>query len=490
MMTGAGDGATLLVLFPHQLFADYRGHLPREVAARVGEVWLWDDPVFYGDRRGSAHGPARLRLNPRRVAWAQRAVAAFLAENAEVRHVGADALAALPLRERYAALAGREVVAFDAADALLEARLARAGVRVTWLDSPMFLLTRAQVAAYSARVAGHRRLQHAAFYRYVRDALGDAVLGDAAAMESLDAENRAPFPRGEAAPVGPPGGAGAGADGLPPADAEGARACLRAWIAERFARFGRYEDAMVPESRWMYHSGLAPFLNVGLLTPREVLAAVRRHYDGLAPGERARCAASYEGFARQLAGWREFARFYYRHVPASAYAANALAATATPARRRAGPEWYPRRGAPGGAGATGLPTVDRAIGEAFADGYLHHIRRLMVVGNAMTLAGLHPDAVFAWMYEFSLDSWDWVMVFNVYSMATWSDGGLGMRKPYVSGSAYVRRMTRGGLEGGAAEAAEWDRRYRAFLAARADELARTPLAGLARAAAAARAAAV
>jgi deoxyribodipyrimidine photolyase-related protein len=461
-----------LVLFPHQLFADYRKHLPKDVT--VAEVVLWDDPVFYGDRRGSAHGPARLRLNPLRIAWMQRAVAAFLARNPEVTYISEKELALLPLSKRYAAFApgAGELYAFDAADALLEARLKRAGARVTWLDSPMFLLGAAQIAAYSQRVAGNKRLQQAPFYRYVKEECA-ADVGPAAAMDSLDAENRAPFPKGAVAPVGPPGGGDGGESegGAPPVDPDGARAWLRAWIAERFALFGKYEDAMVPESRWMYHSGLSVFLNVGLLTPREVLTTVRAHY--ARAGGAAGAAASYEGFVRQIAGWREYARFYYRHVPAETYAANVFGLAG--ARKRAGSAWY--------RGDTGLPTVDRAVREAFADGYLHHIRRLMVVSNAMTITGLHPDAVFAWMYEFALDSWDWVMVFNVYAMGTWSDGGVGMRKPYVSGSGYLRRMTRGGLAGGAAEAAEWDRRYSAFLAAHVGVLERTTLAGVARRAA-------
>jgi len=438
--------------------------LPKDVAERVGGVTLWDDPVFYGDRRGSKHGPARLQLNPLRLAWMKRAVSEFLARNEEVTYISEKELALLPLGKRYSSLKGGELYAFDAADALLEARLKRADVRVTWLDSPMFLLGAAQIAAYSERVAGNKRLQQAPFYRYVKEECA-ADVGPAATMDSLDSENRAPFPKGAVAPVGPPGG------GTVPVDSEGARAWLRAWIAERFALFGRYEDAMVPESRWMYHSGLSVFLNVGLLTPREVLTTVRAHYARIGGG--AGAAASYEGFVRQIAGWREYTRFYYRHVPAETYAANVFGLAG--ARKRAGSAWY--------RGDTGLPTVDRAVREAFADGYLHHIRRLMVVSNAMTLSGLHPDAVFAWMYEFALDSWDWVMVFNVYAMGTWSDGGVGMRKPYVSGSGYLRRMTRGGLAGGAPEAAEWDRRYSAFLAAHVGVLEHTTLAGVARRAA-------
>jgi deoxyribodipyrimidine photolyase-related protein len=90
--------------------------------------------------------------------------------------------------------------------------------------------------------------------------------------------------------------------------------------------------------------------------------------------------------------------------------------------------------------STKVPIVDATIREAFYYGYIHHIKRLMVMSNFMTLCEVHPDQIFAWMYEFSLDSWDWVMVFNVYSMGTWSDGGHAMRKPYISSAAYIQRM--------------------------------------------------
>ena len=89
----------------------------------------------------------------------------------------------------------------------------------------------------------------------------------------------------------------------------------------------------------------------------------------------------------------------------------------------------------------GVKPVDDAVKMAINDGYIHHILRLMVVGNFMNLVGIHPDDVYKWFMEFSLDSYDWVMVGNVYSMAMWSDGGLTMRKPYISGSGYIMKMS-------------------------------------------------
>ena len=40
-----------------------------------------------------------------------------------------------------------------------------------------------------------------------------------------------------------------------------------------------------------------------------------------------------------------------------------------------------------------------------------------------------------------IDSYDWVMVPNVFSMSQHADGGLITTKPYFSGSSYIRRMS-------------------------------------------------
>ena len=43
--------------------------------------------------------------------------------------------------------------------------------------------------------------------------------------------------------------------------------------------------------------------------------------------------------------------------------------------------------------------------------------------------------------EMFIDSYDWVMVPNVYGMSQFSDGGLLATKPYISGSNYILKMS-------------------------------------------------
>ena len=65
----------------------------------------------------------------------------------------------------------------------------------------------------------------------------------------------------------------------------------------------------------------------------------------------------------------------------------------------------------------------------------------MVLGNFMLLCEFDPDEIYKWFMEFFIDSYDWVMVPNVYGMSQFADGGLMSTKPYISGSSYIIKMS-------------------------------------------------
>jgi deoxyribodipyrimidine photolyase-related protein len=52
-----------------------------------------------------------------------------------------------------------------------------------------------------------------------------------------------------------------------PTTHQAARAWLDDFLAQRFAQFGPYEDAIVEGESLLYHSLLTPMLNIGLLQP-------------------------------------------------------------------------------------------------------------------------------------------------------------------------------------------------------------------------------
>tara|TARA_Y100000589_G_scaffold275526_1_gene269664 strand:- start:124 stop:510 length:387 start_codon:yes stop_codon:yes gene_type:complete len=65
----------------------------------------------------------------------------------------------------------------------------------------------------------------------------------------------------------------------------------------------------------------------------------------------------------------------------------------------------------------------------------------MVISNLMTLCEIDPKSIYKWFMEMFIDSSDWVMVPNVFGMATYSDGGLMSTKPYTCGSNYLLKMS-------------------------------------------------
>ena len=122
-------------------------------------------------------------------------------------------------------------------------------------------------------------------------------------------------------------------------------------------------------------------------------------------------------------------------------------------------------------GTTGILPVDDVIQRILKTGYCHHIERLMVLGGFMFLCEFDPDDIYRWFMEMFVDSYDWVMVPNVYAMSQNADGGLITTKPYFSGSSYIKKMShyRAGEW-----ATVWDALYWRWIWNHTDELAKNP----------------
>jgi deoxyribodipyrimidine photolyase-related protein len=248
------------------------------------------------------------------------------------------------------------------------------------------------------------------------------------------------------------------------------------WLADfcknRFKDFGEFEDSIDTKSRnFLFHSTISPMLNLGLLTPSQVIDIVSKYYEANKGGSGSSKVgiASYEAFIRQVIGWREYQRYIYQYAGDTMRKSNHFGN-----ERRLAQCWYN--------GTTGIKPVDDAIKMAINDGYIHHILRLMVIGNFMNLVGIHPDDVYKWFMEFSLDSYDWVMIGNVYSMTLWADGGMTMRKPYISGSGYIMKMSNYGKGAKSVKGVKdeqdnwqekWDSIFHYFIDRNSEKLSRT-----------------
>ena len=340
----------------------------------------------------------------------------------------------------------RQLLHFEVEDKPMEQRLVdfcvqRSLERVE-LQSPMFLGSREDFREF---VDGRERLLMGDYYRRQRQRAGILVDADgnpAGGKWSFDEANRKKLPKDVQPPeIAPaprtphvdvaidiverhfaehPGTAG---DFWWPTTRHQAGQWLQDFLDERLAQFGPYEDAISRRSETIFHSALSPSLNIGLLTPGEVLDAVLERYRaGDLPIE------SIEGFVRQVIGWREFVRGIYRVFGDEQESRNFWHH-----EREMTDDWY--------RGTTGIPPLDDAIRTSLRLGWAHHIQRLMVIGNLMTLCEIRPGSAWRWFMELYVDSSEWVMGPNVYGMGIFSDGGLFATKPYICGSNYILKMS-------------------------------------------------
>jgi deoxyribodipyrimidine photolyase-related protein len=305
-----------------------------------------------------------------------------------------------------------------------------------------------------AESRGRRRLLLEHFYRDARRRHGVLMDGDepVGGRWNLDAENREPPPRGQETlgvrePLWPTEDdidaevrddldrwerdgdvTFIGADGprrFAATRAE-ALAALDDFVTNRLARFGPYEDAVMTGDPWMAHSLLSAPMNLGLLDPTEVVEAAEHAYRrGDVPLQ------SAEGFVRQVLGWRDYVWHLYWHLGDDYRSANRLNA------RRHLPDWW--RDLDGD--ATDAACLTHTLNEVRDHGWVHHIPRLMVLGNYAAQRGWRPDELTDWFHRAFVDGYDWVMVPNVVGMSQHADAGVMATKPYVSGGAYLNRMS-------------------------------------------------
>ncbi|MFL6708880.1 MAG: cryptochrome/photolyase family protein [Massilia sp.] len=198
---------------------------------------------------------------------------------------------------------------------------------------------------------------------------------------------------------------------------------LDAFITQALPHFGQFQDAMSSRAWRLFHSLLSFAMNVKLLAPREVVDRVEAAWrNGAVP------LASAEGFIRQILGWREYVRgVYWARMPHYAEH-NVFGHT------RDLPRWF-------WDGQTKMRCMAHAIGHSLEHAHAHHIHRLMVIGNFALLAGLAPKQVHQWYLGVYIDAFEWVELPNTLGMSQYADNGMMATKPYVSGAAYIDRMS-------------------------------------------------
>ena len=335
----------------------------------------------------------------------------------------------------------QEVLATEPGEWRLIGALRDCPLPVRMLEDDRFLASHAD---FNAWAQGRKVLRMEYFYREMRRRTGLLMEGDqpAGGQWNYDHDNRKPAP-GEIGVDGPlrfepdalvrevldlVSARFGNSFGDPEpfwfaTDAGQAQAALAHFITHALPRFGDYQDAMLGDHRFLYHAVISPYIHLGLLDPLKVCQAAEAAWrSGAAP------LNAVEGFIRQIIGWREYIRGVYFLEGPDYVARNALGHT------RALPVFF-------WGTETRMRCVEQVVAQTRAEGYAHHIQRLMVTGNFALLAGIDPAQVHEWYLRVYVDAFEWVEAPNVIGMSQFADGGVVASKPYVSSGAYIDRMS-------------------------------------------------
>ncbi len=179
---------------------------------------------------------------------------------------------------------------------------------------------------------------------------------------------------------------------------------------------------MIINNPKMSHSMLSSSINMGLLSPEEVIYKAEKVYY-----EKNIKLSSVEGFIRQILGWREYIRGMYLLIDDYENKNIFNHSKDLPAFF-----WT---------GKTKLNCLSETISETIKNSYNHHIQRLMILSNFANLVNVEPLQLRNWFNEMYIDSFDWVVTPNVLGMGLYSDGGIMSTKPYISSGSYINKMS-------------------------------------------------
>ncbi|MGK7873952.1 MAG: cryptochrome/photolyase family protein [Xenococcaceae cyanobacterium] len=199
---------------------------------------------------------------------------------------------------------------------------------------------------------------------------------------------------------------------------------LEHFLTQCLPTFGPYQDAMVTGEETMWHSLISPYLNLGLLTPIEVIEAAQQAY---VANELE--LNSVEGFIRQVLGWREYMHSIYHYLDEDYRESNWFN------HSEPLPDFYWH------SSLTDMNCLHQVLSQVEKTGYAHHIQRLMVLSNFALIVGVSPQEIEAWFQAAFVDAYDWVMQTNVIGMGQFADGGILASKPYASSANYINQMS-------------------------------------------------
>lgn len=329
-------------------------------------------------------------------------------------------------------------------------------------ENPSFMLGSSDMKAYIADVKAIQKtkdlprhyLHDASFYRWSRRRLNILVKDGKPEFGkwTFDRENRKPFPKGIKEPIGDkvydnkyyaeavkyiernfPSNFGEIA-AIYPVTFDDTAKVFKTFLKHKLELFGPYEDAISKDIVTGYHSGISAMLNVGLIMPQDMIKQVIKIYNDAEKSKKRELVPSVEGFIRQLIGWREYMRFLYKYYGQEMKTMNYFNLSNSLTG-----EWFSIKN---NKYKETMPIIYDTLVKVHKRAYLHHIERLMVMGNFALYNEINPQQVYEWYMIAFVDSYDWVMVPNVFGMSQYALENFSMtQRPYLCGSSYLSKMS-------------------------------------------------
>lgn len=409
-----------LLLFQNQLFA------PDFIPA-VDEIYVIEDPYFYGADEDFASN-----VHKHKIILMHAAARRYVEECLWPRGFKVEFIEYSPKTRFGEAIARMEenhvtdVYFFDMLDDAVAKRLADAAqwANLHMLEPPHFVLNRALIKQYMAEKG---ELDFATFYRWTRERknillteaggpLGGAWMYDETTHKPLDTAHV------------PPGlhsfgtndyvnhaykiveahfatNFGSEENFIWPTNHHEAILWLHDFLDNRFEQYREYRNTFQAELPYLYHSLLSPILNIGLLTPQQVLDAlmVRHRQKAINP-------KLLETFVRDVIGQREYAHMVYLCNRNTLIGQNNWHHN-----RRFTEAWQN--------GTTGIVPYDSLLQKIKAHGYATGVERAHIAGMLMFLAEIHPADVNQWFLDCFIDAYEWATIPLVYGMSQCVDGG-------------------------------------------------------------------
>lgn len=418
----------IFLIFPHQLFNDIK-HLNKS-----DKIYLIEEPRFFTDFKFHKLKLAYHRATMKK--YYDKLVKKFNINYIEYNKVN----------DFYKTIKDDVSIIF-VNDHKLEQKLIKIFKnKLTILENKNFLIKSDELETIKKLIKKNNKYSHEEFYKYQRRKL-DILINDDKPVDgkwSFDNDNRLPLPKNhvvvktiskisknkyivEAIKYVENNfkkNYGLLENFIYPIDHISSKKWLNKFLKERLVNFGAYEDAVDENEPFIYHAVISPMMNIGLITDQEVVDISYKYY---LKNKKTISIQSFEGFIRQVIGWRNYVYTLYLLEGEIMYETNQLKH-----HNKINEKFW--------TGETKMIPIDNIINKIVDYSYAHHIERLMYLGNFMLLCFIDPKDVYNIFMEWTIDAYDWVMVPNVFGMSQYSTSIM-MTRPYFSSSNYINKMS-------------------------------------------------